>query len=348
MSNSQPEFDAFLSYSHRDAAWVETLAQRLEDEHGFKVWLDKWVLVPGGSWQQAIAKGLNQAKTCVICLGAQTPRGWFRQEIERALDLQTKNDSFRVIPLLLPNVSMDNIPDFLGLRTWADFRQGKDQKYNFHVLKCGIMGEPVGRWPLTVDAAKTKRALPALGLTWTFWLLGVVTGVLLLSSAFFDVPLPLKTFMLRPSNTSIMLRPPNTSSRGKADTSKINSDLQNIVQLGIGQLDVLSSLTTLCHGDQLKSSKRLGTTAWRALGKVDKLQESMDSTYPQDFVVHEYAIYSQLVHDLERRRQILNDVITVPASLDTCQAAVEYELLHQRLEPIKARYLNYLKNKMSY
>src|ERR671912_600858 len=95
--------DTFLSHSHDDAAWVEALARRLEDECGFKVWLDRWVLVPGKSWQQAIARGLEEVGSCAVFIGAKTPKGWFQQEIERALDLQTRNSDFRVIPVLMPD-----------------------------------------------------------------------------------------------------------------------------------------------------------------------------------------------------------------------------------------------------
>lgn len=144
---SQPTFDTFLSHSHYDAEWVEKLAKRLEDEFKFEVWLDKWVLVPGTKWQQEIARGLDQATTCVTCLGAKTPSGWFQEEIEHALNIQAKNDKFRVIPLLLPDASSDFVPAFLSSRTWVDFRTGKNHEYAFHVLVQGIKGLPVGRWP---------------------------------------------------------------------------------------------------------------------------------------------------------------------------------------------------------
>jgi hypothetical protein len=79
------------------------LATRLSDKpNNFQVWLDKWVLIPGESWQQAMARGLEQAKTCAVCIGQQTPKGWFREEVERALNRQTKDASFRVIPVILP------------------------------------------------------------------------------------------------------------------------------------------------------------------------------------------------------------------------------------------------------
>lgn len=143
--------DAFLSHSHDDAAWVEALAIRLEDEFGFKVWLDKWVLVPGKSWQQGMARGLEEARCCAVFIGANTPKGWFQQEIERALELQTRNPDFRVIPVLMPDADPNVISGFLSLRTWADFREGQDQDYALHVLRQGIKGEPIGRWPRNND-----------------------------------------------------------------------------------------------------------------------------------------------------------------------------------------------------
>ncbi|MDM0117991.1 toll/interleukin-1 receptor domain-containing protein [Variovorax sp. J22R133] len=139
--------NSFLSHSHDDAVWVEDLARRLEDELGLAVWLDRWVLVPGQSWQQAMARGLEEANSCAVFIGANTPHGWFNEEIQRALDLQVRNPDFRVIPVLLPDADPASIPGFLSMRTWADFRDGQDQAFALHVLRQGILGEPVGRWP---------------------------------------------------------------------------------------------------------------------------------------------------------------------------------------------------------
>lgn len=147
--------DTFLSHSHDDAPWVEELARRLEDQCALKVWLDKWVLVPGKSWQQAMARGLEEAASCAVFIGAHTPKGWFQEEIERALDLQTRNPNFRVIPVLLPDADPSSIPSFLSLRTWADFRNGQDSDYALHVLRQGIKGEPIGRWPVVDEANPT-------------------------------------------------------------------------------------------------------------------------------------------------------------------------------------------------
>ncbi|MBV9690740.1 MAG: protein kinase [Ktedonobacteraceae bacterium] len=138
--------DVFLSYSDKDAAWVEDLAKQLEDKHDIKIWLDKWMSVPGQSRQQAKALGLDQAPCCVVCVGKQTPDAWFKQEIQLALDRQSKDKSFRVIPVLLPDASDINVDDFLELNTSVDFRNS-DGEYAFYRLVCGIKGVAPGRWP---------------------------------------------------------------------------------------------------------------------------------------------------------------------------------------------------------
>jgi hypothetical protein len=148
MNTEHPEsFDVFLSHAHLDAVIVESLGARLADDAGLRIWLDKWVLVPGEHWQQAMAKGLDQASTCAVCIGNETPKGWFREEIQRALNRQTQDPSFRVIPVILPNGQPDLVDDFLELRTWVDFRSGIDDPSPFHVLVSGIKGLPPGRNP---------------------------------------------------------------------------------------------------------------------------------------------------------------------------------------------------------
>ena len=139
------ECDVFLSHSHIDAEVVEALAEQLDDVN-LVVWLDKWNSIPGEKFQQAIAKGLNKARSCAVCIGEQTPMGWFREEIERALNRQTVDESFRVIPVLLPNADTSNVDDFLELRTWVDFENGIEDERAFHNLVCGIKGKPPGRW----------------------------------------------------------------------------------------------------------------------------------------------------------------------------------------------------------
>ncbi len=141
-------FDVFLSYGHEDVELVERLATRLRGDAGLKVWLDKWVLVPGEPWQREMAKGLERAaRTCAVCLGANTPEGWFQEEIEKALGRQVRDRTFRVIPVILPGGRCGDIEGFLDLRTWVDFKDGIDDRYAFHRLVSGIRGTAPGPYP---------------------------------------------------------------------------------------------------------------------------------------------------------------------------------------------------------
>jgi hypothetical protein len=147
---SNRKYDVFLSYAHPDAEIVEQIGARLVDEGRFRVWLDKWVLIPGADWQPAMARGLNQARTCAVCIGHQTPKGWFGQEIQRALNRQVRDNSFRVIPVILPEGDRGLVDNFLELRTWVDFKNGIKDQIAFHLLVSGIRGVPPGRNPTNI------------------------------------------------------------------------------------------------------------------------------------------------------------------------------------------------------
>jgi hypothetical protein len=149
-------FDVFLSHAHTEAEAVESIGIKLEDKAGLRVWLDSWVLVPGEHWQQQMAIGLDQAKTCAVCVGRNTPTGWFREEIERALNRQVRDNSFRVIPVILPNGNRKLINDFLELRTWVEFGSGVEDADAFDLLVCGVRGVPRGRHPKSIAHPSTR------------------------------------------------------------------------------------------------------------------------------------------------------------------------------------------------
>jgi len=139
-------YDVFLSHSHEDASFVEKLAEQLEDQSKLKPWLDKWVVVPGGSFQQAITKGLEDAKSCAVFLGNKAASGWFEKEYEVALNRQAQDKSFRVIPVLLPGADPKTINLFLQMNDWVDFRDEAKFDYAMHRFISGIKGVAPGRW----------------------------------------------------------------------------------------------------------------------------------------------------------------------------------------------------------
>ena len=58
--------DVFLSHDSRDKAAVERLAQKLI-EAGVSVFFDKWNLIPGDPWQEA----LERSRTVAVFVGAR-------------------------------------------------------------------------------------------------------------------------------------------------------------------------------------------------------------------------------------------------------------------------------------
>ena len=134
------------------------------DDGGFTVWLDRWSLIPGEHWQQEMARGLDEARTCAVCIGTTTPMGWFTDEIERALSRQTGDPTFRVIPVIMPGGDDKLVQSFLKLRTWVDFRGGIDDPDATHVLFSGIRGVPPGRpvRPTTADEAALRSVRASL------------------------------------------------------------------------------------------------------------------------------------------------------------------------------------------
>lgn len=132
-------YDVFLSHSTHDKPQVEELARRLKAE-GLKPFLDKWHLVPGEPWQEAIEISMARSRTCVVFVGPGPLGPWQNEEMRNALDMRVRDDSRRVIPVLLPGASKSGLPPFLTRLTWVDFGSGLNDPHALHRLVCGIRG----------------------------------------------------------------------------------------------------------------------------------------------------------------------------------------------------------------
>ena len=78
-------YDVFLSHNSQDKPQVEALARRLS-ERGLTPFLDKWCLVPGDPWQEAIEKALQASASCAVFIGPGDIRPWHKEEMRAALD----------------------------------------------------------------------------------------------------------------------------------------------------------------------------------------------------------------------------------------------------------------------
>lgn len=137
----QPRFDAFLSYHWRDQREVEALAHQLR-ELGLSVFLDRWYLTPGQPWPQTLEYALATCGAVVVCIGPGDMGHWQQREKFAALDRQSREPRFPVIPVLLPDA--DPALGFLGQNTWVDLRSGINQTMMLAILGSAVRGEPPG------------------------------------------------------------------------------------------------------------------------------------------------------------------------------------------------------------
>ena len=88
-------YDVFLSHSSPDKVAVENLAQRLRQE-GLEPFLDRWHLVPGAPWQEALEEALDQSRTSAIFLGPEGLGPWQNEEMRGALNQRARDPDFRI------------------------------------------------------------------------------------------------------------------------------------------------------------------------------------------------------------------------------------------------------------
>ena len=153
------KYDVFLSYNSRDSAIVEVLAEQLRTE-GLTPFLDRWYLVLGRPWPQALEEALANSRACAVLVGPHGLGRWQAREMYAALNRQVQETDYSVIPVLLPGA--EGVPSrFLDLNTWADLRLGVSDKAALLRLLAGIRGEAPGPDVLASFAAVVR---PYVGL----------------------------------------------------------------------------------------------------------------------------------------------------------------------------------------
>jgi hypothetical protein len=162
-SDATYDYDVFLSHATRDKPAVEELARQLKAA-GLEPFLDKWHLVPGVPWQEAIETALERSRTCAVFLGPGHLGPWQNEEMRDALDTLVQDKSRRVVPVLLPGASMPEkkaLPPFLRRLTWVEFSDGLNDPQAFQRLVCGIKGTPPGEGPAGAELKPPTGTSPA-------------------------------------------------------------------------------------------------------------------------------------------------------------------------------------------
>ncbi|MCW9032721.1 MAG: TIR domain-containing protein [Rhodospirillales bacterium] len=136
------QFDVFLSHNSTDKSIVEEIASSLESVM-INPYLDKWHLIPGEPWQEALEDAICQSKTCGVCISSSGIGPWHNEEMRVFLEKRVRDNAKRVIPILLPGTSeetVQSLPSFLSRMHYVDFRPGVASVNGFRSLISGITG----------------------------------------------------------------------------------------------------------------------------------------------------------------------------------------------------------------
>ena len=111
-------YDAFISYSYADAAWVTGFAGQLADE-GLHVARDEVFLRLGDDVVHGIEQAIRDSAHGILVFSrASVSSGWVRQEYS-AMMRRSVEDGRRFIPVVIGDVEL---PEFAATRLAADFR----------------------------------------------------------------------------------------------------------------------------------------------------------------------------------------------------------------------------------
>ncbi len=133
------QYDIFLSHYNEDKAHVEKIAVWLR-KHGIAVWFDKWALIPGLPWQEALETGLQQSHCIAAFLGPSGSFGkWGNMEMRTAIRFAVQ-DAKPVFMVMLPGCPADpKPPPFLEEFTWIDLREQSQLQENITRLRTAIL-----------------------------------------------------------------------------------------------------------------------------------------------------------------------------------------------------------------
>ncbi len=113
----------FISYSHKDAQFVDKLANQLV-QHDVRVWLDRWELHVGDSLISRIQQAITGASALLVILSKSSVSSpWCEKEINSGLLRELEERRVVVLPVLIEDCQ---IPLFLREKLYADFRSEFD------------------------------------------------------------------------------------------------------------------------------------------------------------------------------------------------------------------------------
>jgi hypothetical protein len=133
------KYDFFISYSSGDRAYVRKLAEALRGRSR-SVFLDVEQLKPGEPWQEALDQAVRSARSVLVLVGKSDIGPWAQAEIAYAIRRQIEDPSFRVIAVIGPGASPEQLPPLLQTLSYIDLRK-LDPK-EFDRLEAAVKARP--------------------------------------------------------------------------------------------------------------------------------------------------------------------------------------------------------------
>jgi formylglycine-generating enzyme required for sulfatase activity len=148
----------FLSHSSADAAGAKAVARSLRDA-GLDVWLDLDALAPGDQWQPALEAALKASTHFIVLAGETGVQQWVDREVRYAVDRNTKDSNYRVIPLLGPGAREDALPLFLKQHQYLRVDWRKPDAAAIQNVAAAILRAPAERVSILPPGKSPFRGL---------------------------------------------------------------------------------------------------------------------------------------------------------------------------------------------
>jgi TIR domain-containing protein len=131
-------FDVFVSYARADSRHAADIVSVLR-ARGLAPFFDRSNLSPGLPWVRGLEKALNAAKAAIILIGPHGLGNTQQYERDLAIVRQTRDPSFPIVPVILPEAEIDRPFNFLQILTWhpSPLRHGRS-RYIDRFLVCGV------------------------------------------------------------------------------------------------------------------------------------------------------------------------------------------------------------------
>ena len=131
----------FLSYSSEDRSTARDLYRLLSDA-GIKVWFDEVALVPGTRWDTVLRNAIAKSSMILMLIGARPPGKWQTVEFRSVLDRASFDDELRIVPVLLPGSSVENLPPALRAYQSIDLRDVSDEDSKLKRIAAALTTDP--------------------------------------------------------------------------------------------------------------------------------------------------------------------------------------------------------------